>query len=93
MAFSDLPATDLQAIAERGLSSFLRAVARVVPGTDLEDAADCWLRAVESTEWDPKMSSDRFIVQITINALATLRTDQLTKKHLSLKDNLHPSRP
>ena len=25
MAFSDLPATDLQAIAERGLSSFLRA--------------------------------------------------------------------
>jgi hypothetical protein len=79
MASSELQATDWQVIAERGLSSFLRAVACVIPGTDLEDAGDCWIGAMASTQWDPRMSPERFIVQITISALATLRAAQLTE--------------
>jgi hypothetical protein len=53
---------------------------RVVPGADLEDAAGCWIGAMASKQWDPRMSPERFIVQISINALATLGADQLTKQ-------------
>lgn len=52
-----------------------------------KDAADCWIAAMELTEWDPGMNADRFIAQMTINAIVTLRTDQLAKRHVSRKDN------
>lgn len=68
---SNLMLATLQAIAERGLSSFLQAIAAVAPEIDLQQAADCWIRAVEGTDWNPEMSSETFISQITIGALTT----------------------
>jgi hypothetical protein len=68
---SDPLCASLQSTSERGLSSFLQAIAGIVPGIDLQDAGDRWICALESTEWEAAMSPDRFILQVTINALAT----------------------
>jgi hypothetical protein len=62
--------SDLQSIAERGLSSFLQAVAEVTPDEDLKKAGECWIRAMETTDWNPGEGADRFICHVTANALA-----------------------
>ncbi len=71
MTTSDLLCANLQFISERGLSSFLQAIAEIVPDIDLSDASDCWMRAVESTDWVTGMSAERFIRQVAMNALAS----------------------
>jgi hypothetical protein len=70
MGSSNLLPDNLQLIAEGGLSSFLRAIAEVAPDEDLEKAGECWIRAMEATDWNPAESTDRFICRATINALA-----------------------
>ena len=70
MGSSDLLSANLQSIAERGLSSFLQAIAGIAPDEDLQKAGDCWIRALEATDWSSGESSDRFICHVTINALA-----------------------
>jgi len=69
MVTSDLSCASLQSISERGLGSFLRALAEVAPHEDLQKASDGWVRALEVTEWSAGESSERFIRRITINAL------------------------
>jgi hypothetical protein len=63
--------SDMHLIAERGLSSFLNAIAESSPGADLEVASDCWLRALEATTWNPEENAERFVRRVTIKALAT----------------------
>jgi hypothetical protein len=70
MESSDFLSPSLQTIAERGLSSFLQAIAEVAPEEDLQKAGDCWIRALKTTDWRPGETSDRFICDVTINALA-----------------------
>jgi hypothetical protein len=70
MDSSDLVSTSLESVAERGLSSFLQAIAGIAPDEDLQKAGDCWIRALEATDWSSGESSDRFICHVTINALA-----------------------
>ncbi|MGA2168563.1 MAG: hypothetical protein ABSG62_10145 [Terracidiphilus sp.] len=70
MDSSVLVSTSLESVAERGLSSFLQAIAEVAPDEDLQKAGDCWIRALETTDWRPGESSDSFICHVTINALA-----------------------
>jgi hypothetical protein len=48
----------------------LQAIAEVQPDEDLQKAGDCWIRALETTEWKRGESSDSFICHVTINALA-----------------------
>jgi hypothetical protein len=70
MSSCDLESTNVQNLAERGLSSFLRAVGEDAPDKDLQTAGDCWIRAIETTDWIPGESTDRFIRRVTIHALA-----------------------
>jgi hypothetical protein len=63
--------SDMHSIAERGLSSFLNAIAESSPGTDLEVASDCWIRAMETTTWNPEEGAEKFVRRVTIKALAT----------------------
>jgi len=71
MSSSHLTSSSLQSIAERGLCSFLRALAEVAPSVDPQRACDCWIRAVEKTEWSPDESADRFICHVTACAMAS----------------------
>jgi len=75
MGSSDLLSANLQSIAERGLSSFLQAIAEGQPDDDLRKASDCWIRAMETTDWSPGVSADKFICQVTINAMAISAED------------------
>ena len=70
MRTCDLASTNLESLAERGLSSFLRAVGEGASGADIERAGDCWIRAMESTEWGAGENADRFIRRVTVRALA-----------------------
>ena len=70
MRTCNLASTNLESLAERGLSSFLRAVGEGASGEDLERAGDCWIRAMERTEWGAGESADRFIRRVTVRALA-----------------------
>lgn len=70
MTSSRLQSAKLQSIAERGLGAFLLALAKVAPDEDRQKALDCWIRALETTEWRHGESSDAFIRHITINARA-----------------------
>lgn len=72
MDWSDSMSTNLESIAERGLSSFLQAISAVAPDEDLQKASDCWIRALETTDWSASESSDRFVCQVTINAMAII---------------------
>jgi len=58
--------------AEQGLSAFLQAVATQLPNVDPQLAATTWITALESTGWTPALTPERFILQVTIKALATL---------------------
>jgi hypothetical protein len=69
METSDLLYANLQSIAARGLGSFLQAIAQLAPDEDLHKAGDHWIQAFETTEWDPEMKPDKFVLQVTINAL------------------------
>jgi hypothetical protein len=70
MSSLNLDSTHLQSMAERGLSSFLRAFAGNTPNEDLQVATDCWIRAVETTGCSPGETAERFIRRVTIQALA-----------------------
>jgi len=72
MNSSDLASTNPEFIAERGLSSFLQAIAEVAPDEDLQKASDCWIRALETTDWRIGESSDRFVCHVTIYAMAII---------------------
>jgi hypothetical protein len=63
--------SDMHSVAERGLSSFLNAIAESSPGADLEVASDCWIRAMETTTWNPEESAEKFVRRVTVKALAT----------------------
>ena len=56
-------------IIERALSSFLKAIAEVVPNVDLKKASDNWIRAMETTKKNQSQNIDQFLRQVTINAL------------------------
>jgi hypothetical protein len=58
-----------ESIAERGLCAFLLAIAEATPGADLKKAGDCWIRALERTEWKSSESAERFIRHVTIRAM------------------------
>lgn len=67
----ELYSSDMQSAAERGLSSFLQAIAESSPDTDLQSATSRWIRALETTPWNPEENTERFIRRVTINALTT----------------------
>jgi hypothetical protein len=69
METSDSWCEGLQSISELGLGSFLQALAEVTPDENLQKASDCWVRALEFTDWSPGESSERIICRVTINAL------------------------
>lgn len=71
MVSSDLLSASLQLIAERGMSSFLQATDEAISGIDMQRAIDCWIGAVETTDWIPEMGSERFVRLVTAKALAT----------------------
>jgi 2-phospho-L-lactate guanylyltransferase (CobY/MobA/RfbA family) len=54
---------------ERALSSFLKAIAVVIPNVDLQKASDNWIRAMETTKKNQSQNLDQFLRQVTINAL------------------------
>jgi hypothetical protein len=56
-------------IIERALSSFLQAIAEVIPNVDLQKAGDSWIRAMETTRKNQSQDLDKFLRQVTINAL------------------------
>ena len=66
----ELATVELESVAERGLSSFLQAFAHPAPDENLQKIGDCWIRAIETTDWSPGESADKFICHVTINALA-----------------------
>jgi hypothetical protein len=72
MVTSDSWCASLQPISERGLGSFLQALAEVTPDEDLQEASDCWVHALEVADWSPGESSERFICRVTINALENI---------------------
>jgi hypothetical protein len=69
MVTSDSWCASLQPISERGLGSFLQALAEVTPDEDLQEVSDCWVHALEVEDWSLGESSERFICRVTINAL------------------------
>lgn len=56
-------------IIERALSSFLIAIKEVIPNVDLKMASDSWIRAMETTKKNQSHDLDKFLRQVTINAL------------------------
>lgn len=65
----NMDSVNLQSIAERGLGAFLEAVADSSAGIDLWKASDAWIRALETTAWNPGDSAEKFISRVTRHAL------------------------
>lgn len=72
MAKTPFLSAGLEKAAERELKAFRQAVTEGFPSQDLEDASSIWLHSMETLEWKPEFTTEKFLRKVTIQAVAQL---------------------